>query len=335
MTEPEFLEILERYLAGTCSPAEKAAVEQWLLRRGNTVGSFADAQDERERKDKIWSRVHQATEQKALPVRQLRSVRVQWAAAAVLLLGVAALAWVYGTKENNPSNNPPVAVAEQVWQEYTNPSPKIRTIRLADGSHVWLRPNSTLRLRQPFGFAQNRELHLVGEAFFKVARDTSRPFLVHTGKLLTRVLGTSFNIRAYAAEERVEVNVESGKVAVYEQGIHPKQLQLTPNQGASYDKSKGKLVKRLVMVPVTVPPQPAAEELVFKNEPFGRVLHTLGETYNVSISTENTALQDCPITASFAQQSLYFQLDLLCKSVGATYEIRGAQIVVRGGNCAD
>ena len=92
------------------------------------------------------------------------------------------------------------------WVEkHTRPGEQ-RRLQLADGSVVWL--NAGSRLRYPAAFARpQREVFLEGEAFFEVARDPKKPFLIHAGQSTTRVLGTSFSVRSYAREPAVVVVV--------------------------------------------------------------------------------------------------------------------------------
>jgi ferric-dicitrate binding protein FerR (iron transport regulator) len=79
-------------------------------------------------------------------------------------------------------------------------------INLPDGSKVVLNANS--KLEYPPGFSNNtREVYLDGEAYFDIAHDPGKPFIVHTGSISTRVLGTAFNINAYRSQQFVEVTV--------------------------------------------------------------------------------------------------------------------------------
>ena len=86
-----------------------------------------------------------------------------------------------------------------------------KEIILEDGTHVFLNGNSSITYRS--SFEDKRHITLVGEAFFDVARDTTRPFTVNMGDVTVRVLGTSFNINSYD-KDRIKVSVNSGKVAV-------------------------------------------------------------------------------------------------------------------------
>lgn len=105
------------------------------------------------------------------------------------------------------------------WEEnrpnivQVNRSTEIQMIALEDGSQVWLNRNS--RLIYPKHFTDSiREVALEGEAFFEVAKNAQKPFLVNAGSVQTRVLGTAFNVRAYPQQQIVEVALVEGKVRV-------------------------------------------------------------------------------------------------------------------------
>jgi ferric-dicitrate binding protein FerR (iron transport regulator) len=111
------------------------------------------------------------------------------------------------------------------------------TIQLADGSKIWL--NADSRIEYPEVFEGNtREVYLNGEAFFEVAKNPAKPFIIHLANGTVRVLGTSFNIRAYDNEKTVETSVATGKVAFipkYKNSAKKADtVFLTPNRKVSY-----------------------------------------------------------------------------------------------------
>lgn len=116
---------------------------------------------------------------------------------------------------------------------------------LPDSTHVWLNEDSKIAYASDFN-SDERRVTLSGEAFFEVRRDEERPFIVQTGQSETRVLGTSFNVRAYEDEETIEVAVESGKVkfSAIEDG-NSESLFLRRNERSIYDKETKELEKEL------------------------------------------------------------------------------------------
>ncbi|GEP97785.1 FecR family protein [Chitinophaga cymbidii] len=97
------------------------------------------------------------------------------------------------------------------WSTLSVPAKLDYRVELADGTIVWL--NSTTRLRFPFNFAETREVYVEGEAYFKIAPDAAKPFIVHSGNSSIQVLGTEFNLNSYNAGTLITSLVQ-GKVAV-------------------------------------------------------------------------------------------------------------------------
>ena len=114
-----------------------------------------------------------------------------------------------------------------------------KQLQLADGTKVWLGPNSKLNYPSRFT-ADQRLVSLDGEAFFEVVHDAKHPFIIRTGKVSTTVLGTSFNINAYQQKHTINVTLVSGKVAV---ALNTKNLIMLPNQQIIVDKTTSQLTK--------------------------------------------------------------------------------------------
>lgn len=97
------------------------------------------------------------------------------------------------------------------WNTLTVPAKLDYRVELADGSIVWL--NSTTKMRFPFAFGNTREVYVEGEAYFSIAQDATKPFIVHSGKASVQVLGTEFNVNSYNSNS-ITTSLVQGKVAV-------------------------------------------------------------------------------------------------------------------------
>lgn len=149
-----------------------------------------------EMKSRMWMNIRKKTIDK-------RRRNYQWTAVAcaILLLGIAG----YQSFFDN-AFSPVATVATKTFPQ------DIRLLRLPDGTRVWVNQNT--EIEYPKQFAGNmRTVTLKGEAFFEVAKDSSKPFIITSGVIKTTVLGTSFNIKAYG-ESTPEVRVRTGKVKV-------------------------------------------------------------------------------------------------------------------------
>jgi transmembrane sensor len=273
--------------------------------------------------------------------------RISWwkqAIAAVIVLGLFGLIYAIYQAQFNP----PLAYEARKNQlgtqlvEVINNDKVNKWVSLPDGSNVRLSPLS--RLSYPKVFASStREVYLSGEGFFEVTKNPTKPFLVYANELVTKVLGTSFWVRAFDKAEKVEVIVKTGKVSVYsteELGEKAASTQLsgtilTPNQQVIFDRKDENIEKALVSAPtpiVAATPQKTTG-LTFNSAPVGQAFEALSQTYGIEIVYEKEVVKNCEISAEFINESFYEQLDLICKAIDATYQVVNAQIVIQGKGC--
>lgn len=175
-------------------------------------------------------------------------------------------------------------VEEQIaMREILNPRGQRSRIVLPDSSAVYLGAGSRITFPEQFD-ANSREIELEGEAFFEVTRDAKKPFIVHTGKVQTRVLGTSFKIDAFRSRP-LTVAVATGKVRVDDYtGQTGKSLAvLTPGQKVTYNQG---LIKTANTEIDEISGWKAAR-LVFHNQSLKEITTELERWYNVEISFEH------------------------------------------------
>jgi transmembrane sensor len=212
--------------------------------------------------------------------------------------------------------------------------------RLADGSWVTLQDKSRLSYDSTFS-EPGRKVFLSGEGFFEVVKDPSRPFLVYANELVTKVLGTSFTVKAYDNERDVSVEVKTGKVSVYAGSnlqMKAKEAQrelegvvLTPNQRIVFSRREVRMVKLLVEEPLIISPKPV--KFTFEDAPISEVFAKLEKAYSIDIVYDEELMRQCPLTASLNNESLFEKLDIICKAVEAKYEVIDGQIVIDSRGC--
>lgn len=257
--------------------------------------------------------------------------------AALLILGIfLGVHFFYANKNGNES--PILALGINQMAEATNDSDKPLRLILSDHSVVILSPNS--RLRYPSQFIGNtRKVYLTGEAHFSV-KHTSQPFMVYTGEMVTKVLGTRFMVSAYEKDKKISVQVLSGKVSVYSTQpsgpVNSKELNgliLTANQAAIFEKGVRQLSKTLVSNPIVIANENKVVNYFYDEVPLPVIFKELENGYGIPIQFDEQNFEKCHITATLANETLYEKLDLLCKTVSASYEIVDGQIVISGNGC--
>lgn len=261
---------------------------------------------------------------------------IRWGmTAAALFVAVVGVGWYVSVNADTPVpvvfHRPDGSTTQLV--ETTNLTRQPLRVVLHDGSEVILSPQS--QLRYPSQFAGNaRIVYLTGEGVFSVKR-RNQPFMVHTGEMVTKVLGTRFVVRAFDKDRKFTVQVLSGKVSVYtpkpERTPDSKEVNgliLNANQAAIFEKSDGNLTKTLVAKPFLIEQQSSQRQFVYDEVPLPTILRELEKGYAIPIQFDEQSFEGCKITAVLTSESLYEKLDILCKAASASYEITDGQIVV-------
>lgn len=253
----------------------------------------------------------------------------QWVKVAAILLISAGLSFFYVEVVRDIPEEPVVEMREKT----PGPGEKVRFV-LPDGTQVHL--NSESRLEYPSAFDGNtREVRLEGEGYFVVTRDEEKPFLVHTGDVTTRVLGTSFNVRAYPEDPGVNVAVASGKVAVEESGDDDENRQnviLEADQWANYEVGEQRFSTG--SGDVTLFTAWNSGVLLYQDKTLSEVVLQLERWYGVDIRFENEAIKECVIRGEHRDESLENVLEAITYAfVDMKYHMEDRKVLLTGRGC--
>jgi transmembrane sensor len=349
VTETEFYQLLQRYLDGRCTPAEQARVAQWYeqLHEQAATTPPLPSQHQQAVEAAIWQRLRldPVTPPKTKPTPRLRRLtrnlwqqpQLRWAASIGLLaLGLGGLLPYALRWQAAPA--PTATSTDHGWTRHRNTTQQVQQLQLPDDSHVALQPGSSLRYTTALA-GPRREVYLEGEAFFQVHKNPQRPFLVFTNQVVTTVLGTSFDVKAYPGQAQALVAVREGKVAVQPRETaqldvtpaHPAKMGvlLLPNQQVVYSVASRRLKKELVDKPAVLVPQ----AFEFEERPVAEVFAALEKAYGVPIHYDQQKLAGCTVTITFYDEPLFEKLGLLCKSLGAYYTLADTQITIHSTGC--
>lgn len=194
--------------------------------------------------------------------------------------------------------------------------------QLPDGTKVWLNSGSTLRYPLTFS-GRKREVILTGEAYFDVAHDQSHPFIVNTGAIDLRVLGTRFNVMAFPDEDYVFATLEEGRVSVETTKAGKKSSWLCflePGEHAVYQKRTGTISKAITRTDKYTSWKEG--KLIFRNDPLSMVIKRLERWYNSEIEIEgDQKLPETPYTMTIEDESITQVLEYLSVASPITWEI--------------
>ncbi|HEU5147810.1 MAG TPA: FecR domain-containing protein [Chryseosolibacter sp.] len=329
--------LLDKYSRGECTPEEEQLISDWYDRIGADEQFDDKAEESHFTANEIWQHINPSPEDRPLwPRILLRS-----AAVVIPLIALASLFLTRDTISQLITTSPSEAPhASALRTFYNNESTVPRRIVLPDGSKVELQPASEIRLADHYGNT-TRELHLKGEAFFDVSRDPERPFLVYANEVVTRVLGTSFSVKAYEGDKEITVAVKTGKVSVYTnkheasgQLAQAKEVVLTPNQQIVYHRFREVVSKQLVEEPQIILPDSKLFRMHFDNAPVTEIFEELSKNYGVEIRYDAKVLRHCRLTTSMFDEGLYERIEVICRAIGASYAVSSdAAITIKSKGC--
>ncbi len=214
----------------------------------------------------------------------------------------------------------------KVFNTIQVPYGKKAELTLADGSHIYLNSGSSLRYPLNFSLSKERIVELNGEAFFEVARNEKKPFMVKSGDLNVKVLGTKFNVNSYAEKAHINVVLTEGSVGLYTSNDQKPQL-LAPSQIASYEISS----QSIQIDKINTDDYTAwiNNRLIYKSETLKGIFSDLERQFNVKISSSREDFSQQAVNANFGNDSLENIIKYLSKVYGFEFEIDEKSVEIR------
>lgn len=216
-------ELLQKYIAGNATEAEKQRVTEWIQENPENMREYMA---QRRLHDMALWRTEPVAEENSRERKHfsLRGVCMEAAKIATVLAIVLLGTHYWIGKHQVPE--------DKTWQSIYVPAGQRAELMLADGTKVWLNSRSTLTF--PGSFKGNiRNVKLDGEGYFAVTKNVEQPFIVETNKCNVKVLGTEFNVMAYAADSVWETSLLEGAVEILVPGSNNSGMRLEPNMMAS------------------------------------------------------------------------------------------------------
>lgn len=206
-------------------------------------------------------------------------------------------------------------------------------IELPDGTKVWLNSGSQIEYPNNFG-KRDRAIHLLGEAYFEVAKDKKHPFIVQSGKIQIRVLGTVFNLKAYPEENEIETTLFEGKIELMtspENKKVSKVIEMQPGQILSLDKEKNILrYKRFESEEVLAWTK---NQLIFRDESFENMVREIERWYDIEIIYEEKDLSKQRLTVELYEGELINRLlDIIELTMNVECYVEDDKIYIKAKN---
>lgn len=326
MEKTDYIQLFDKFLQKQASAEEIRLLIQWLKSDGsfqdwtneewNAASSQMDTQLQRKLLGQIKDKINQDNTIQ-LPAKSKLHTLYLWAgrvASIVLLVLLTGLSVYYYTA--NQQDMQDMIVSVEKGQK--------ANVVLPDGSKVWVNSDSKLSYGNRFN-QKERVLSLEGEAYFEVAPDKDRPFIVETNEMAVRALGTSFNVKSYDDEKDASTVLMTGKVEVT---TNSECLTLTPNEKIIFNRLTGHMEKSSV--------DNASDyinwkdnALTFNGETFENIVHTLERYYNTRILFESESLKKYRFTGTPGNTSLESILQILSLTSPLSYEVTDSVIILR------
>ena len=345
MSQKKFEELFESYLQNNLSDAEQQQMME-IIQQGAyddflkgkihdmlKVGNVTDVMDKKQSDDVLNYILSQPQNEPKVvdlnPKRRRKVIFQSLFAAASIAVLIALGNSLFFKQETVLPATPklPEVVAQNTLIDFSGK----QLVHLPDGSTVLLNDNSTLKYDQDSFDSKTREVTLTGEAFFDIKHNPEKPFIVHTGKIQTRVLGTAFNINAKNSSDNVEVTVARGKVQVGDTekiyGI------IIPNQQIKVNKTTLNYQQNTISAAVVT--EWKSNYLILDDINMAEAVSLISQKYKVQILISNEKIKNCRITASFLNEE---DLDHVLKVISSVLETeyrynKAGAVILDGKGC--
>lgn len=344
-------QLLARYLAGECTERERKEVDDWIKadpENGKKLKQFSriwdlsmqnkrmaddlfDAekqwQELQDRLRKDEKSVHQSGSEDRVTVSNFRKTsihsmtqKVARVAAIVLIAGLmGVLAYQnWGQPEPEPK--------EPVLREISTANAQRANLTLGDGTKVMLNAGSTVKF--PDRFEEDiREVFLEGEAYFDVASNPDRPFLIHCRGSVIEVLGTSFSVRSYAEENQVRVVVEEGRVSFSAGESDSENIAIVEAHEMGRYQLGSNRINRSQIEDMQLYMSWLDGYLKFRETSMSKVATELERRYGVEVAFADTVLKDKSLTALLKSRSIRNVLDVITMSLDIDYQLEDNKVI--------
>ena len=358
--ESYFWTLLSRKIAGEATDKELKELDEmivlnapWQLLHDEMMKKHETGQGELDEAEQMYAALSvqmqlksKATEEQQLYQQNLRSGshfskrRIYLAASAVAACFLVLTLFQWDSLSGKAKD--PVVKSNEVATRKGSKS----KISLPDGTQVWLNADTRLTYSNDF-MSKQREVYLTGEAFFDVAHNEKRPFIIHANRIDIKVLGTAFNVRNYPQDEFVETSLIRGKIEVNFRDrpdekitLHPNEKLTINNRGIapglkkdhpSVDPAAKVTINNLT--PLLTDSTVAeiawmSDEFVFTNDTMEQIALELERRYNVTIVFKDEAVKRYRYSAVFGAESIDKILDVIVLSRKFNYTIDGKKVTI-------
>lgn len=316
--------LLIKYIRGDAASEDKHLVRKWLLSSKENQGHLESLMSiyhlgikEKIHAEEAWQKVRRKMVEPGVISISKAPRTYTWMATAAALLVVVGLALFWTLQSGQ--------VEQGAWM----PSTELTSDTLTDGSIIHLKAGGELRYALSTKAKGERAVELKGAAFFEVARDEKKAFVIRTHDAEIRVLGTSFYVETDAIGT-TKVEVVTGKVSFHPLKNKADKILLIPGDKAETSADHQNIER---IVDEDFDHKWHTRHLVFKRSRLADVIQTLNINYGVSVRFANPDLSECLLTATFEDLPFELVLELIVDTFSLSVTEEGDQIILDGDAC--
>lgn len=324
-------DLLAKYLADETDTHESDTISEWIITSEDNQKTFDHSKmvwDGAKNHQKVdvdfaWTKLNitKKKEIKSIDIQEVKPVIklnglnnfLKIAAVLVVLFGL----WFVAARQFTTPQNDVLT--------FKSGNKSIEKI-LPDGTRILLSKNSEITYSKAF-VGNTREINLTGEGFFDVHHDAVHPFVIHTQGTDIKVLGTSFNVRAYNAQ--VQVLVKNGKVQFSKNSA---KVILTKGQKGEILANVDTIIKSEV-VEVETAVKENHSSFVFNKMSLGEVAESLSKRFNKDIKFSQDKIKNCKLTATFENEKLENIIAVIAETFNLKVDNQVDTILLSGEGC--
>jgi len=322
MEQNKIDEMIRRFLSGRFSSATEERVQKWMIKEQNSA-------EKEKASEQYWNELEPTVDPGTYTTLQRVNTRIGYsgqhpvaislyrriprvAAILIPLFIIFSVGYLY----DNPNKNKLIEISVAYGEA--------QHLLLPDSSQLWLNAGTTIRYPEKFK-GKYRKVFLDGEAYFSVTKDENKPFIVETGKLSVKVLGTEFNVKAYSGEDRTTTTLASGQVQV---NVNAEiSTVLKSNEQLIYNNATS-----AIYIAEVAPGEVSGwltGQLMFSASSFDEIIRTLERRFNVSIENHTTIPVSKVYTIKFVKdESLDEMLHIIEDVAGVTSKKEENRIIL-------
>lgn len=322
------IELLHRLIAGTTTEEENRQLMEWFRQCASKEEFFMlfetawkESPDEmpRDVQERMYRRLSRELDEKKSKTILLRS-RFSWKiwpqiAVACIIIVLGLVNYRMSDKQKQLSTQNFMLLAEKGQRAF---------ITLPDSTKVWLNSDTKISYPADYGLKE-RNVTLVGEAYFEVAKNPDKRFIVEAKGMQVEALGTSFNVNAYQNDNKIIASLFSGSVRVsYDRHVailEPHESIRVDLLNRSFSRYKDESMQNIALW--------RKNEITFDGESLEEITHIMSRLYNTTICIEDESLKKVCYIGTIRNNNLENFIDIISLTTPVVYENKGDTVFLR------